>query len=168
MWESLQRWSCDRNWSWLGVETSKTAVLWHREVRQAPFALRTWISMGARDNFASEYERGRDLNLIFGGNGKDLSEGWTVRVMRAHERGVELWHGDQLVAKNIEHGMGRGHTLHHSWYEIAAVVEEGRVRVYYEGRQVIDQAVDEKEFRGQLGVWTEDNSIRIGRVQISF
>ena len=168
MWESLQRWSCDRNWSWLGVETSKTAVLWHREVRQAPFAMRTWISMGARDNFASEYERGRDLNLIFGGNGKDLSEGWTVRVMRAHERGVELWHGDQLVAKNIEHGMGRGHTLHHSWYEIATVVEEGRVRVYYEGRQVIDQAVDEKEFRGQLGVWTEDNSIRIGRVQISF
>ena len=124
--------------------------------------------MGARDTLAAEYERGRDLNLVFGGNGKDLTEGWTVRVMRALERGVELWHGDQMVAQNKEFGMGRGHTLHHSWYEIGLVVEEGRVRVYYEGRQVIDAAVDEKEFKGQLGVWTKDNSIRLGRVQIAF
>ena len=167
-WESLQRWSCDRNWSWLGVETATTAALWHRQTMRAPFAVRTWISMGARDTFAAEYERGRDLNLVFGGNGKDLTEGWTVRVMRALDRGVELWHGGQLVAQNKEFGMGRGHTLHHSWYEIAAVVEEGRIRVYYEGRQVIDAAVDEKEFKGQLGVWTESNSIRLGRMQIAF
>ena len=167
-WESLQRWSCDRNWSWLGVETATTAVLWHRQTMRAPFAVRTWISMGARDTFAAEYERGRDLNLVFGGNGKDLSTGWTVRVMRALDRGVELWHGDQMVAQNKEFGMGRGHTLHHSWYEIGLVVEEGRVRVYYEGRPVLDAAVDEKEFSGQVGVWTENNSIRLGRVQIAF
>ena len=167
-WESLQRWSCDRNWSWLGVETATTAVLWHRRKMVAPFAVRTWISMGARDTFAAEYERGRDLNLVFGGNGKDLTEGWTVRVMRALERGVELWHGDQMVAQNKEFGMGRGHTLHHSWYEIVAVVEEGRIRVYYEGRPALDAAVDEKEFRGQVGIWTENNSIRLGRVQIAF
>jgi hypothetical protein len=84
------------------------------------------------------------------------------------ERGVELWHGDQMVAQNKEFGMGRGHTLHHSWYEIGLVVEEGRVRVYYEGRPVLDAAVDEKEFNGQVGVWTQDNSIRLGRVQIAF
>ena len=167
-WESLQRWSCDRNWSWLGVETATTAMLWHRRKMEAPFGMRTWISMGARDTFAAEYERGRDLNLVFGGNGKDLSEGWTVRVMHALERGVELWHGDQLVAQNKEFGMGRGHTLHHSWYEVGVVVEEGRVRVYYEGRPVLDTAVDEKKFSGQLGVWTENNSIRLGRVQIAF
>ena len=167
-WESLQRWSCDRNWSWLGVETKEPSILWHRRWMCAPFGMRAWISMGARDTFAAEYERGRDLNLVLGGNGKDLTEGWTVRVMRALDRGVELWHGDKLVAQNKEFGMGRGHTLHHSWYEVGVFVEEGRIRVYYEGRPVLDAAVDEKEFVGQVGVWTEDNSIRLGRVQISY
>lgn len=166
-WVSLQRWSCDRNWSWLGVETDKTAVLWHRQRMKAPFGMRAWISMGARETFASEYERGRDLNLVFGGNGKDLTEGWFVRVMRANERGVELWHGDQLVAQNKEFGMGHGHTLHHSWYEIGCVVEAGHLRVYYDGRKVLDTTVDEKEFAGQVGIWTEDNSIRLGRAQVS-
>ena len=167
-WQSLERWSCDRNWSWLGVETNAPSILWHRQKLMAPFGIRTWVSMGARENFAAEYERGRDLNLVFGGNGKDLTEGWTVRVMRAEERGVELWHGDQLVAQNKDLGLGHGHTLHHSWYETIAVVEAGRVRVYYEGRLALDTVVDEKEFRGQVGIWTENNSIRLGRAQIAF
>ena len=167
-WQSLERWSCDRNWSWLGVETNAPSILWHRQKLVAPFGIRTWISMGARENFAAEYERGRDLNLVFGGNGKDLTVGWTVRAMRAEERGIELWYGDQLVAQNKDLGLGRGHTLHHSWYETVVVVEAGRIRVYYEGRPALDAAVDEKEFSGQVGIWTENNSIRLGRAQIAF
>ena len=75
--------------------------------------------------------------------------------------------GDQLVAQNKDLGLGRGHTLHHSWYE-TVVVEVGRIRVYYEGRPALDAAVDEKEFSGQVGIWTENNSIRLGRAQIAF
>ena len=88
--------------------------------------------------------------------------------MDARGRGIELWHAGQLVASNRELGLGRGHTLHHSWFEIAAVVQKDRIRVYFEGRLAIDHQLQEPIGSGQVGLWTEKNSIRVGRIQLSW
>ncbi len=167
-WEQLERWSCDDKWSWLGVETEDRAALWNKLTLSPPFAIRAFLSLGARDYFSSEYDHGQNMNLVFGGDGASLDRGWQVRGMDARGRGIELWHAGQLVASNRELGLGRGHTLHHSWFEIAAVVQKDRIRVYFEGRLAIDHQLQEPIGSGQVGLWTEKNSIRVGRIQLSW
>jgi hypothetical protein len=166
-WIPLSRWSCDPEWHWVGTETARRSALWYDHELSPPYGVNAVLSLGARGGYGQEYERGRDLNLQLGGNGQDLGHGLSIRVMNHRDRGIELWRDGQRIAQAEGVGMPSGHTLHHNWYEVGAWVEANRVRVRFEGVTVLDQKLTEPLARGRLAVWTERNSLRVGRVTIA-
>lgn len=181
-WTRLLRWSCDTRWSWLGTETSHDSILWHR----LPFAgnldfrafLAVSMNSAAHDN---EYHRGRDLNLVLGGNGQNLKGAWTVRIMRTAPdaakpgqtdrafRGCELWHDGKLLASAPLAGLGVGHTLHHNWYEVGVSYRRRILTIWFENRLALSFPLpqDAPDLSGFLGIWTHDNAIQVARAQIA-
>lgn len=166
-WIPLSRWSCDPEWHWVGTETNARSALWYDHQLTPPYAVNAVLSLGARDRFGAEYNRGRDLNLQLAGDGADLDRGLSVRVMNARDRGIELWRDGTMIVRAAGIGMPSGHTLHHNWYEVAAWVEAARIRVRFEGVTVLDVPLEKPVARGRLAVWTERNSLRVARVTVA-
>lgn len=166
-WVPLSRWSCDPNWYWLGAETHGQAALWYRPVLTPPYAISAVVSVGARNRFAEEYSRGRDMNLALGATGPDVLSGLVVRVMNAADRGIEVWQGGALRQRFDGIGLPSGHSLHHNWFEVSAVVEPARLRVGFEGLPLGDVPLPAPATPGRVAVWTENNSIRVARVTLS-
>ena len=162
-WQSTPRWSCDPDWEWLGTWTNRPSVLWHKAELSPPYCLNAYLAplfeTGTR-------EQGRDLNLIVAGNGKVLVGGYTFRVMSAGQ-GCELWKGDVMLERVPGVGLPTGHAVHHVWFEVRAVVEPGRIRFFFEGRQVIDYTPEEPVSRGHVGIWTQNNGINVARATLS-
>ncbi len=166
-WQQLPRWACDRKWTFLGVNTTTPSVLWHRQPRTAPYAVSVFVAAGAEDTQLPSHEAGRDLNLVLAGNGRDLAEGYTVRVGPAGAQGCELWQGATKLAANSAIGLPSGHALHHRWFWLKAVVEKDRLRFYYEDQFALDVKLTAPPPKGWLGFWTQNNAVCIARATIS-
>jgi hypothetical protein len=165
-WAPQPRWSCDPEWQWPGVETHDESVLWHKRKLEPPYAMAALMGAASVPWLSGTAHYDRDLNLVLGGNGKDLKQGFTVRVM-GRGRGCELWRGDALLARNKDAALPAGHSLHHIWWKVRAIVDPDRVRVFFDGSLVIDQTLETPAPAGQLGLWTHRNSISVGRVTIA-
>jgi len=166
-WDAIQRWACDRNWRWPGAQARGTATLWYGTPLSPPYCINALLAVNERRHYDSARTQGRDLNLVVAGNGRDLSAGYTFRVMEGHNRGCELWHGDERVAQVRGKGLPTGHMLHHVWFEVRAVVEPHRLRCYFDDELVIEHALDLPPGAGHVGVWTENNAINVTRITLS-
>jgi hypothetical protein len=164
-WAPQPRWSCDPDWQWPGVDARKESVLWHKRTLEPPYAMAAYIG-AASVRWLRGGHYGRDLNLVLGGNGRDLAEGLTVRIMD-RDGGVQLWRGDQRLATAKGVGLPDGHSLHHIWWEIKAIVDPGRVRVFFDGRLAIYHELEAPLAPGQVGIWTRRNAVSVGRVTLS-
>ena len=166
-WVPLARWSCDPRWSWLGAETRKRTALWYRHELRPPYAVSAVVSVGARHAFGEEYERGRDVNLALGATGSDPSSALAVKAMNAETTGIEVWHHGKLITRAAGVGLPSGHSLHHNWFEVTAIAEERRLRVRFEGREVLDVPLANPLQPGRAALWTENNSVRVARITLS-
>ncbi len=166
-WTPLARWSCDPRWTWLGAETRRRTALWYRHELRPPYAISAVVSLGARHRFGEEYNRGRDMNFALGATDPDPMSGLAVRAMNAERTGIQVWRDGTLIARAASVGLPSGHSLHHNWFELTAIVEEKRLRVRFEGREVLDVALAEPVQPGKAAVWTENNSIRVARLTLS-
>lgn len=164
-WTPTPRWSCDPDWQWPGVETQRASMLWHKQQLEPPYAVCAYVG-AASVRAARGGHYGRDMNIMLGGNGSDRERGLDVRVMGEME-GCELRRDGELLATKPGFGLPEGHTLHHIWWEIKALVEPDRVRFYFEGELVMDQPLDEPLAPGQFAIWTRNNAISVARVTIS-
>ncbi len=162
-WFQQPRWACDRRWSFLGTEARQESILWYRHPLKPPYTLCVYAAVaGGAD---ARQHKGRDLNLILSGNGVDLSEGVRVLVNPEGRFGCEMWRGREKIAANYEVGLPDGYLLHHHWYCLKAIVEEERVRFYYEDDLVLD--IQQRLPAGQVGFWTRAGQASIGRATIS-
>jgi hypothetical protein len=164
-WKQQPRWSCDPRWEWLGVRTHPPTVLWHRHRLKPPYA----IAVQAAAAMSGQYgdEEGRDLNLVLGGNGKDLAQGFTITLGPSGQQGAQLLKDGRTLASAPDFGLPYGHALHHRWFELLAVVEKDRIRFYYEGKLAFEHALNEAPSDGYVGFWTRQNTVRIARATVS-
>ena len=166
-WEVMPRWSCDPRWKWLGVETKGTSALWHKRPLTPPYCISALMAARSGPE-RDENGRTRDLNLVVGGNGKDLADGYCLRVRGAGEQGCEIWQGGKLLASARDTGMPLARAAaHHFWSEIRAIVEPGRVRMFFEGHPVLEHKTSSPVARGYVGLWTENNAVSVARVTLS-
>lgn len=164
-WQRQSRWSCDPKWEWLGVQARESSVLWYRQPLAPPYAVYVLAAPSAPITYGSE--AGRDLNLVLGGNGRDLSDGYIVRVGPTSSRGCELWKGKERLAQEPKLGLPRGHSLHHTWFALLAVVEEKRIRFFFDDRPAFDCPLAESVPAGRPGFWTERNNVQVARITLS-
>ena len=145
-------------------------IFWYRHPVKPPYAAiflaGPAMGQGGGPGF---HEQDRDLNLVLGGNGKDLSSGFLIRTGPAGSKGSELWKGTERLAAAPAFGLpaGGGVTLHHRWLWLQAIVEEKRIRFYYEGRLALDAALKEPIPPGSLGFWTERGSVQVARITLA-
>lgn len=163
-WKRLSRWSCSPQWSWLGANAKKRGVFWYRHPLPPPFAFVIYAAASAEFQYGRE--AGRDLNLVLGGNGRNLENAVTIRVGTSESEGCELRRNGQVLARFPQLGLPRGHSLHHRWFELKVFVEPRRIRFFYERQLIFDQALPEPLPVGNVGFWTENNSVRLARATL--
>lgn len=164
-WSRLSRWSCSPEWAWLGVKTSKPSIFWYGHELESPYSLIVYAAPSSENRYGKE--TGRDLNLVIGGNGKDLTDGLQIKVGRSYTEGVTVWNGGKKIAEEKSFGLPTGHALHHRWFELKAVVNYRILEVFYEGRSVLTCQLPEEYANGFAGFWTQNNSVRIARATVS-
>ncbi len=165
-WKQQPRWSCSPAWTWFGSAAfGKTAVLWYRKPLKPPYAAVVYVAPSAEQH--RRRENGRDLNLVIAGNGKDLEDGLLLKVGPYGKRGCELLRNGKRLAQERKLGLPYGHALHHRWFELMVIVENNRIRFFYEGHPIFDQKLDTALPAGQFGFWTHDNSVRIAKATLS-
>lgn len=171
-WTYRPRWSCDPHWEWLGTDTrakegNSTSALWYKKKLSPPYTVNALMAIGDSGKYGEDERRGRDLNLVLGGNGRDFSGAYTFRVMRAGKRGCELWRDGRQLASVPRIGLPYGHPVHHVWFKVRAIVEPQCLRLFFEDREAICHRPADPVSPGRVGLWTEDNAVLVARATIS-
>ncbi len=165
-WGQINRWSCSPDYEWYGGRAQQDAVIWHKHAAKGSVAMEVLMAPRADRQYGEE--EGHDLNLVIHGNGKDLSEGYLFTVLSAG-RGCVVSRNGKVLATAPNAGLeASGHTLHHSWFSVAASVSHGKIRFYFDRRLAIECTDDQPLSAGKLGIWTRQNKISIARATISY
>ncbi len=166
-WMQINRWSCNPEYEWYGGKsTQDTAVLWHKHAATGPVAIEAL--MAPRADRVYHEEQGRDLNVVIYGNGKNLNEGYLFTVL-SEGHGCQLSKNGKVLATAPAMGLeASGHTLHHSWFSVAAVVSGKKIQFYFDRRLALEYEDAEPLSEGRVGIWTRQNKISVGRATVSF
>ncbi|MCJ8328864.1 MAG: hypothetical protein HRT89_10520 [Lentisphaeria bacterium] len=156
-WRRKNRWSCDKNWFWIGAQTQEPSILWYRHSLSPPYAVRFAAAEGMGNS-----EKGNDLNMVIGGNGTDLKKGIVIRTI---DGALQLTQ-DSVLKKTIRAPLYQGWKLHHIWIDYKVIVEEKRVRVYCDDRLLIDYRTTETIGIGQPGFWTQQGFAQLARATV--
>ncbi len=166
-WKQQPRWSCDPQWTFLGTSTRQVSTLWYRSPLTPPYSLQVLVAPSMEQRF-NRKEQGRDLNLVFGGNGRDPCSGFSVHVSREGTGGCELFYGKKRLLQKRNIGLPTGPwALHHYWFELKVVVEHKRVRFCFNSHPAFDAKLPANVQTGYVGLWTSNNALRIARATLS-
>src|SRR5207302_1584825 len=101
------------------------------------------------------------------GNGRDLSQGYLFTCAQAG-RGCKLYKNGKELAHNDAPGCNSGHSLHHSWPSVKAIVNGSKLSYYFDRQLVLEYDDPDPIREGKVGIWTQNNKISIARATISF
>jgi hypothetical protein len=167
-WKRESRWACDPSWQWLGVRTESPSILWYRTALKPPYAMRFLAAPAQRDGGNRQLhpvEEGRDMNLVFDGNGVDLSAGVVFRILPPGGGAVLLRDGVE-IARAPEFRPYVGQKLHHLWVQLTALVEPQQVSIFHDGALVLRAPVARPIGPGRCGFWTERAGMQLARATV--
>jgi hypothetical protein len=119
--------------------------------------------MAQGEERAGQRIHGKELNLIISGNGWDLSDGVTIRMVG--ER-VFIDRDGSSVARLNQLPLNRGWSLHHMWNDVLVVVEEQRLTLFYDGQRLYEKQFTIPITSGHVGAWTQNSHIQLARATI--
>ena len=190
-WEVTNRFTCDPRWSWFsGTSWGGLATIWSKFAYEGDVTLEFYAGMRMATGRGRPYPRPGELNATVAATGRELGSGYSV-VISGWDR---LWTGRlsrilrldkqvaftrrELAPSNRERSPGRrpvrvewdpgGRAIHGAWYYIKIRKLGRRVEAYFDN-QLVMQYDDPKPLRGsRVAIWTQDNSIMVARVRISY
>ncbi len=162
-WFRQPRWDCDSRYSWLGANSwGEPTCLWYRRPLTPPYAVRFLVAE-AMGTYREGKEKGRELNIIVGGNGMDLKQGI---VFRTNRRTVEIRRDGKVVKTVRNTPFYQGWKLHHLWIDLRVVVTAEAATFLCDGRVLARLALDQPLPAGHAAVWTQRNYIQLARATV--
>ncbi len=168
-WEVAERWTCSPQWSFFAGQNDAAPLLWSRFATQGDWTLEAYLAT------PMDLVRGErsptDLNLVVGGDGREISSGYSF-VFGGKNRGVnQVWRGDALsLEKPFEMPPGAG-DVHQDWFylrlERRQTANGVRFKYFVNGRVIADY-LDKNPLPdgGHLGFWTQNGALSIARVRL--
>ncbi|HEX8464135.1 MAG TPA: PDZ domain-containing protein, partial [Abditibacterium sp.] len=168
-WDIAERWTCSPQWSFFAGQADISPLLTSRFATQGDWTLEAYLAT-PMDPTRSERSPS-DLNISVGGDGIELSSGYSF-VFGGKNRSVnQIWRGDIVaVEKPFEMPPGAGDT-HQDWFYVRLERRQtaGGVRFRYSvnGRELASY-LDPKPLAdgGRIGFWTQNGALSMARVRL--
>jgi hypothetical protein len=170
IWAVMARYTCTPYWNWFGGFGAGTPTVWSKyrlegdQVVEAYLGVKM-LQVGAD---AEYYRRYRDLNLTICADGQHVNTGYTViRHGRRDGRPTTmLLRNGQVVQTSTaaEHLLPMGHR---QWFPTRIEKRGGEIKVFLDNRLAMTYVDPEPLSGGYTAIWSVDNGIMIGRVNLS-
>ena len=168
-WEVAERWTCSPQWSFFSGQNSDAPLLWSRFQTQGDWTLEAYL---ATPMDLSRGERSpSDLNISVGGDGKDISSGYSFGFATDNRAHNTIWRGDNVaLQKPFEMPPGAGET-HQDWFyvrlERRQIGASVRFKWSVNGRELATYTdANPLPDGGHLAFWSLNGGLSIARVRL--
>lgn len=176
-WEVTNKFACDPRWSYLAGESEGLAAVWHRGLYTGDLTLEYYAGMRYRQslNWMPHYARPGDMNAVVCGDGVEVFSGytfvlagWDTTWTRILKNGRVVAETDKPLVPSTRFSYPPLPKLHRRWFYVKIRKQGGRLEYYLDNELVLTYEDPEPLSGGQVGLWTQDNSIMVARVKIEY
>ncbi|RYG70218.1 PDZ domain-containing protein [bacterium] len=168
-WDIAERWTCSPQWSFFAGQDDASPLLWSRFATKGDWTLEAYLASPM--DLARGERSPTDLNITVGGDGVDLSSGYSF-IFGGNARSVnQIRRGDAVAwEKPFVMPPGVGET-HQDWFyvrlERRQTPQGARFRYSVNGRELANY-IDPKPLAdgGHIGFWTLNGGLSIARVRL--
>ena len=168
-WEVAERWTCSPQWSFVAGQNDAAPLLWSRFATRGDWTLEAYLATPM--DLARGERSPSDLNVSVGGDGVDLSSGYSF-IFAGKNRSVnQIRRGDAVAwEKPFTLPPGAGDTHQDYFYiRIERRQTPGGARFIYSvnGREMANY-LDPKPLPdgGHIGLWTQNGGLSVARVRL--
>jgi len=173
VWTVMARYTCDDRWNWFGGFGLGTPAVWSKTYLDGDQTVDAYlgIKMFAEEDWEAYALRFRDLAVSICTDGRHPESGYTLvrNVMRNGRPVTELRRCGVVVWRNAapEALLPPKSTGHRQWFATRLEKHGATLYVYLDNR-CVTQYVDPHPLPGgYVGIWTRDNGVMIGRVNLA-
>jgi len=173
VWAVMNRFSCQPWWNWFGGFGPNTPTVWckYRLDGDQTFESYTGVKMQF-DNMTEEYQRRyRDMNVTICADGSHLNSGYSV-IRNSHPGGrtvTLLMRKDVVVKESTDptHLLPQNGIGHRMWFATRIEKRGKEIKVFLDNKLAMTYVDPDPLPGGYAGVWTLNNGIMVGRVNLS-
>jgi hypothetical protein len=173
-WQITNRFKCDPRWSWMGVDsTHGYSALWHTREFPGDVTVELYASMKMRSS--RPYYFPSDLNLTISADRELPASGYTVLVGGWKNTRTALLRNGKVVKSTTDRYLPdtrdsypSSAMLHRRWFYVKLRRTGNRIRLYCDNKLYLDYTDPDPLPGGKLGVWTNEQSIMVARVQVYY
>ena len=165
-WDMTSRWDCSPNWSWYGGWSERVAAIWNKHSFGGDFVIDLFAACRRE---AGTYHA-RDINISVGGDGRDLSSGYSFIFGGWNNTSTRILRGNKTVAETTKFILPKDYQAqaHHKWFNLR-VERTGNQFSLYVDRELALQWTDSDPLAGRrLALWTCGNGVIIARATIYY
>lgn len=183
IWEMTNRWACSPGWSWFGGRSDEVASIWSKRKFTGDVSVQMYFAfkMGLAGTPAWKYHPS-DAALTIGGDGQNLSSGYSLIIGADDNSRSVLRRGAQVVAENknqeallptyTDGEPDAGHkeyeVLHRRWWYVRVDKIGNKVSCYLDNKLLFSYEDPKPLDAGQIAIWTYNNGIMLSRVQVYY
>jgi hypothetical protein len=182
-WSVISRWPCYSDWSFFGGH-GLNPVLWSKRTYGGDTVVEFYAHSQMDLPKEIGYSHPGDLNVTIGGDGKNVSSGYSFVIAGWDNTKTRVLKGTRVVAENTTDAarfvrpINHNPTFHKRWYYIRAEVRQAQKdgRNGVQVRLTVDDALLADYFDpsplpalqsgGRVAIWTVDSTIMVARVKI--
>ncbi len=173
VWAVMARYSCQPQWNWFGGYGGNTPTVWNKYRLEGNQTVEAYMGIKMQyDNAPEEYARRyRDTNVTICADGSHLNTGYTV-IRGGHtgkgiatillRKGVEVQRTTDQAHLIPAQGVG-----HRRWFVTRIEKRGGEIKVFLDNKLAITYLDPDPIPGGYAGIWTLNNGIMLGRVNLS-
>jgi len=169
VWDVKERWTCSPQWGFFAGLQSVNPTLWSRFATKGDFTLEAYLAT-PMDTTRGERSPA-DLNFSVGGDGRDLSSGYSFLFSANGRQSNRLYRGDALVGDQPFVRPKIAGSDHQDWFYVRLErreTKEGlRFHLTVNGQETWNY-LDKNPLKsgGHLAFWTYNGGLSIARVRL--
>lgn len=186
IWAMTNRWSCAPGWSWFGGWSDEVAAIWNKRKFSGDVSVQFYFgfkmeSSGTFNRFTGEYrwwEYPADAGITIGGDGTNLSSGYSFVIGANDNQHTMLMRGSEVVADTrapeallsdyVDGTEDMDNRVHRRWWYARIDKIGSRVLCYLDNKLLFSYDDPEPLGAGKIALWTYKNGIMLSRVQIYY
>lgn len=169
-WGVTTRWPCEPGWTFFGGYGHQNPVVWSKHSYRGDLVLE-WFGAIQSDNIDRiRYTHASDINATICGDGRSLSSGYGFIMGGWKNSRSAILRNGEIVAETTEVVLpdpnARDLSAHRGWTRLRAEKLGNRIRMWYEGRLILEYTDPEPLPVGRVGLWSFHNELVAGRVRL--
>lgn len=169
-WGVTTRWPCEPGWTFFGGYGHQNPVVWSKHSYRGDMVLE-WFGAIQSDNLNRiRYTHASDINATICGDGRSLSSGYAFIMGGWNNSRTAILRNGEIVAETTEVLLpdpnARDLAAHRGWTRLRAEKLGNQIRMWYEGKLILEYTDPDPLPAGRVGLWSFHNELVAGRVRL--